>query len=129
VLRRAGVVLLAGALLAGLGRTAAVADPSAVGDGSIVGDGDHIGSANPDRGAVQATAGGARDDACSPVSGAVTPADVADAQGRMGGQTPTGDGRWTYVLCAGSKADANAMARLYPDVQRARTHCATAANA
>jgi hypothetical protein len=35
VLRRAGVVLLAGALLAGLGQTAAVADPSAVGDGSM----------------------------------------------------------------------------------------------
>ncbi|HVE29035.1 MAG TPA: hypothetical protein VNC80_03120 [Mycobacteriales bacterium] len=132
MLRRAGLVLLAAALLAGISAGIAgpaYADPSVIGDGSIVGDGDYIGSANPDPGEVQATAGHAQDDACAPVAGAVTATDAADAQSRLVGQTPTGDGQWTYVLCVGSKDDADALARLYPDVQRAKAHCAAAANA
>jgi hypothetical protein len=129
---RLGVVALAAALLAGLsglGGTAAYADPSAIGDGSIVDDGDYIRSANPDPGQVDATAGHARDDACAPVPGAVPPAEVAAAQARLAGQTPTGAGSWTYVLCAGTKSDATALARLYPDAPRARAHCADAASA
>ena len=125
-------MLLAAALLAGIPAGIAgpaYADPSVIGDGSIVGDGDYIGSANPDPGEVQATAGHAQDDACAPVAGAVTATDAADAQSRLVGQTPTGDGQWTYVLCVGSKDDADALARLYPDVQRAKAHCAAAANA
>jgi hypothetical protein len=101
VLRRTGPVLVV-ALLASLGGTAAYADPSVIGDGSVVDDGDYIGSANPDPD-VSATAGTARDDACSPVPGAVTPADAADAQTRLVGQTPTGPGTWQYVVCAASK--------------------------
>ena len=98
MLRRVGLVLVA-SLVAGLGGTAAYADPSAIGAGDIVGDGDYIGSANPDPDQVAASAGQARDDACAPLVGAVAPTDAADAQTRLVGQTPTGDGQWQYVLC------------------------------
>jgi hypothetical protein len=124
MLRRTGLVVVV-ALLAGLDGTAAYADPSVIGDGSIVDDGDYIGSANPDAD-VSATAGNARDNACSPVAGAVTPTDAADAQTRLVGQTPTGSGKWQYVVCGQGADQAAVLARLYPDVSRAKAHCVAA---
>ena len=124
---RTGLLVVV-ALLASLGGTAAYADPSVIGAGSIVDDSDYIGSANPDPD-VSATAGTARDDACSPVAGAVGPADAADAQTRLVGRTPTGAGRWQYVVCAPSKDKAVALARVYSDAGRARAHCAAPAAA
>jgi hypothetical protein len=127
MVRRTGLVVVV-TLLASLGGTAAYGDPSVIGDGSIVDDGDYIGSANPDPD-VSATAGTAQQDACSAVSGAVTPADAGDAQSRLVGQTPTGKGKWQYVVCGKDADDAAVLARLYPSVDRAKAHCAVAGNA
>lgn len=130
VLRRT-VPLLVAALLAGLGGTAADADPppghSVIGDGSIVDDGDYIGSADPDAD-VSATAGRTRDDACAPLTGAVTPADSAAALARLG-QTPQGAGGWQYVVCGQSAAAATTVSGRYPSASAARAHCAVAAAA
>lgn len=123
VLRRAGLLLVP--VLAVLLAPPAYADPSAIGDGGKVEDGDYIGSANPDPD-VEATAGRARDDACSPVAGAVSPADAASAQHQLVGTTPTGPGRWQYVVCAADRDTAYAVARLHPDAAGAKAYCAAA---
>ena len=123
MLRRSGILLVA-ALVTGLAAPA-YADPSVIGDGGKVDDGDYIGSANPDPD-VEATAGAARDDACTAVGGAVSPADAATAQSQLIGTTPTGAGAWQYVVCAADRATSFAIARLRPDAAGAKAYCRTA---
>lgn len=121
------------ALSAGVvtGPTAA-ADPvgppgsSAIGDGNIVADPDYVGSANPDAD-VDATAGAVRDDACSPLTGVVTPQDVADYRSKLRGEAPTGEGTWRYVLCAETAARARQLAGQHPAPAAAKATCAVAA--
>jgi hypothetical protein len=129
VLRRVAL-LAAFALVPGLAAVPAQADPppgsSVIGDGNLVDDADYIGSANPDAG-VEATAGGLRDDACTALTGAVTAADAAAAQ--QSGGTPTGPGTWSYVLCAGSKTQAQALAARYPAAPSAKAACSDPARA
>lgn len=123
MLRRAGLLLAA--TLVTLTAAPAYADPSVIGDGGKVGDDEYIPSANPDPD-VEATAGTARDDACSAVAGTVSPADAAAAQHQLIGTTPTGKGKWTYVVCAADRDTAFAVARLHPDVAGAKAYCKTA---
>lgn len=100
---------------------------SVIGDGNLVGDRDYLGSANPDPD-VQATAGTARDDACTPLAGAVAAEDAADYQRRLRGESPRGEGAWRYVLCAETAERSRALALRHPAAAAAETHCATSAN-
>jgi hypothetical protein len=90
-------VVLAGALLAGnAGRDvgpAAYADLSVDGDGSIVGDGDYIGSANLTRARSRPPPGAPRTTPARRWPARSRRPDAADAQTRLVGQTPTGDGQ------------------------------------
>lgn len=128
---------LAGALVAAFAATLvlpaapAKADPapgsSVIGDANRVDDDDYLSSANPDPG-VEAIAGTARDDACTALTGTVTPADAADAQHRLVGQTPTGAGRWRYVVCAETARQSQVVAGQRPGATAAKAYCAAAAS-
>lgn len=122
--RTAAVLVAAVATALALAAGPAAADPSVIGNGSVVGDDEYVGAGNPDPG-VEATTGEVRDDACTALAGTVSPADAADAQSRLVGGTPTGDGTWKYVLCAQTAAHSRVLAARYPAVPAAKAHCAT----
>ena len=123
------LTVLVAVLAASAGATAARADPagpsapSVIGDGNLVGDTDYVDSANPDPD-VEATAGAARDDACTALSGAVSAQDVADYQRRLRGQTPRGGGTWRYVVCAETAQRAGEIARRHAGAAAAKAFCA-----
>ena len=103
------------------------AGPSVIGDGNIVADGPYVDAANPDP-EVDATAGPTVEDGCVKLAGAATPADIAAYQRVYGGESPTGDGRWRYQLCAETSAAVHRLAGAHPGAAEAKATCAQAVN-